>query len=88
MNTPDALAVVTSGNRETGGTVFGCYDRERKKWSEWMKKDLGGGYGVVVVGEVMAFIGGYEGKTFKNDVELYHMEKKLWLHSQKMSIAR
>ena len=86
--TPEALVVLTSGNRETGGTVHGCYDRERKLWNKWMTEDLGGGYGVAVVREVMAFIGGHREKALRSDVEIYHLEKKLWLKGQKMNIAR
>ena len=82
------IVVLTSGNRETGGGVHQRYERERKTWSEWMKKDFGGGYRVVVVGEVMAFIGGYKEKTLKSDVEIYHMEKKLWINGRTMNNAR
>ena len=80
----DTLVVLTSVFKEKGNGVHEKFDPDSNTWSEWTTKDMGAGYGVVVVGELMAVIRGVTSKAYKCNVEIYNLTTKEWRAGPRM----
>ena len=74
----DTLLVLTSVFKEKGNGVHEKFDPDSNTWSEWTTKDMGDGYGVVVIGEWMGVIGGLTPNQYKRNVEMHNLKTKEW----------
>ena len=84
----DTLLVLTNVFKDEGNGVHERFNPVTNKWSRWMTKDLGVGFGVAVVGELMAVIGGGASEGYRTKVELYHFETKQRKSGPNMNNAR
>ena len=99
----DTLLVLTSVFKDEGNGVHEKFDPDNNTWSEWTTKDMGDGYGAVVVGEWMAIIGGmtpaeHKGKVtitggmtpveHKCNVQMYNLRTKEWSGGPQMEHPR
>ena len=84
----DALLVLTSVFEERGNGVHEKFDPDSNTWSEWTTKDMGVAYGVAVVGEWMAAIGGLTPVECKSNVLMYNLRTKEWSAGPQMNHPR
>ena len=80
----DTLLVLTNVFKDEGNGVHERFNPVTNKWSRWMTKDLGVGFGVAVLGELMAVIG----ITYRTKVDLYNFKTKQWKTGPNMNNAR
>ena len=80
----DTLLVLTSVFKEEGNGVHKKFDPDSNTWSEWTTKDMGEGYGAVVVGDWIAVIGGLKNGNFYYSVQMYSLKTKEWRAGPRM----
>ena len=84
----DTLLVLTSVFIKRGNGVHEKFDPDSNTWSEWTTKDMGVGYGVAVVGEWMAVIGGLQNGRSHSNVQMYNLRTREWRAGPQMKRPR
>ena len=84
----DTLLVLTSVWKDKGNGVHEKFDRESNTWSEWKTKDLGSGYRVATLRELLFVIGGLTPQEHKRTVQIYNFSQQKWTAGPNMNQPR
>ena len=84
----DTLLVLTNVFKDEGNGVHERFNPVTNKWSRWITKNLGDGFGLAVLGELMAVIGAGDDTSYSSNTDIYNFQTKNWTSGPRMSDAR